>query len=110
MLAALAALRPAPPCRLRPPAPAPEAAAVSQAARLLFFRPMDANTVTAEELTLLPGVGDKAAWRLVRRREELGFFVTMEELADPAPGTRRLPAGATGHLAVSPDGPPPRSP
>ena len=50
------------------------------ARRLLFFRPMDINSVSFEELTLLPGIGEITACRVIQFRQSLGFFLSVEEL------------------------------
>jgi len=47
---------------------------------LLFFRPMDINSASLEELTLLPGIGEVTACRIVQFRQSLGFFLSVEEL------------------------------
>ena len=50
------------------------------ARRLLFFRPMDINSASLEELTLLPGIGEITACRVIQFRKSLGFFLSVEEL------------------------------
>ena len=50
------------------------------ARRLLFFRPMDINSASFEELTLLPGIGEVTACRVVQFRQSLGFLLSVEEL------------------------------
>jgi len=40
------------------------------------------NTASAEELTVLPGIGDALAAAIVRHREEYGPFRTLEDLLD----------------------------
>lgn len=50
------------------------------ARELLFFRPMDINSASLEELTLLPGIGEVTACRIVQFRRSLGFFLSVEEL------------------------------
>jgi len=47
---------------------------------LLFFRPMDINTASLEELTLLPGIGEVNACRIVQFRRAIGFFLSVDEL------------------------------
>lgn len=44
--------------------------------------PMNINTASAEELALLPGIGEVLAGRIVAYREEHGAFVSIEELMD----------------------------
>jgi hypothetical protein len=50
------------------------------ARKLLFFRPMDLNSASFEELTLLPGIGEVTACRIVQFRQGLGFLLSVEEL------------------------------
>ncbi len=47
---------------------------------LLFFRPMDINSASFEELILLPGIGEVTACRIVQLRQSLGFLLSVEEL------------------------------
>ncbi len=50
------------------------------ARELLFFRPMDINSASLEELILLPGIGEVTACRIVQFRQNLGFLLSVEEL------------------------------
>jgi DNA uptake protein ComE-like DNA-binding protein len=50
------------------------------AREMLFFRPMDINSASLEELTLLPGIGEVTACRIVQFRQSLGFLLSIEEL------------------------------
>jgi hypothetical protein len=50
---------------------------------LLFFRPMDLNAVSCEELTALPRIGYVTANRIIQFRRDLGFFLSSEELVSP---------------------------
>ena len=45
--------------------------------------PLDLNSVTEEELMLLPGIGPKRALQIIEARYENGFFLTKEELISP---------------------------
>ncbi|MEA3385678.1 MAG: helix-hairpin-helix domain-containing protein [Thermodesulfobacteriota bacterium] len=47
---------------------------------LLFFHPMDINSASFEELTLLPGIGEVTASRVIQFRRSLGFLLSVEEL------------------------------
>jgi competence protein ComEA len=42
--------------------------------------PVDVNQASAEELTTLPGIGEKLAQRIVAYREQHGGFKSVEEL------------------------------
>jgi hypothetical protein len=53
---------------------------VFSARELLFFRPMNINSASLEELTLLPGIGEVTACRIVQFRQSLGFLLSVEEL------------------------------
>ena len=53
---------------------------VYSARELLFFRPMDINSASLEELILLPGIGEVTACRIVQFRRSLGFLLSVEEL------------------------------
>jgi competence protein ComEA len=44
--------------------------------------PLDLNTATAEDLTLLPGIGEELAARIVEYREANGPFESVEELME----------------------------
>ena len=50
------------------------------ARKLLFFRPMDINSASLEELILLPGIGEVTACGIVQFRQGLGFFLSVDEL------------------------------
>jgi DNA uptake protein ComE-like DNA-binding protein len=54
----------------------------SCAADLLFFRKMDINRVSLEELALLPGIGPATAGDIVVFRQSAGFLLSIDEL-DP---------------------------
>jgi competence ComEA-like helix-hairpin-helix protein len=79
-LAALAAQRTVPPPAApvavfpRPTTPKPELRALRDGQRL------DINRASAEELTLIPGVGPKLAARIVEERSRRGRFERLEDL------------------------------
>lgn len=79
------------------------------ARELLFFRPLDLNAATAEELTLLSGIGAVRAWQVVQFRQEMGFLVSVNELAAPE---GPLPLAVLSRLApyLSIGDPPPVTP
>jgi hypothetical protein len=75
----------------------------AHASNLLYFRPLDVNTASMEELTLLPGVGEVTASRIVRFRQEQGFLLTTEELgAMNGPVYPRLLGAIAPYLATGP--------
>ena len=47
---------------------------------LVMGTTLDINTATAEELKLLPGIGEKLSERIIRARHEIGGFSDIEEL------------------------------
>jgi competence protein ComEA len=55
---------------------------VSQEEILPDVSPLDLNTATAEDLTLLPGIGEELANRIVEYREANGPFESVEELME----------------------------
>lgn len=55
---------------------------LSCASRLLFFKKMDINQVSLEELSLLPGIGPVTAAAILDFRHASGFILTVDEL-DP---------------------------
>ncbi len=62
-------------------APAAEMTSLPHAgAALLWFRPVDINSASMEELDLIPGVGEKGAARLLNFRMQRGFLLTVREL------------------------------
>jgi hypothetical protein len=50
---------------------------------LLYFRPMDLNAASCEDLTALPRIGYVTANGIIEYRREVGFLLTTEELAFP---------------------------
>jgi len=71
------------------------------ARELLFFRPMDINSASLEELTLLPGIGEITACRVIQFRQSLGFLLSIEELDTiDSPLNPKLLGAITPYLAV----------
>jgi hypothetical protein len=71
---------------------------------LLFFRPMDINSASLEELILLPGIGEVTACRIVQFRQSLGFLLSAEELDTIGSPLSPKLLGAIGpYLAVESD-------
>ena len=71
------------------------------ARELLFFRPMDINSASLEELTLLPGIGEVTASRIVQFRQSLGFLLSVEELESiNSPLNPKLLRAIAPYLAV----------
>jgi len=50
--------------------------------RRVTYPLLDLNTASAEELERLPGIGPKTAERIVKYREKLGYFVSLEQLRE----------------------------
>ena len=74
------------------------------ARELLFFRPMDINSVSLEELILLPGIGEVTACRIVQFRQSLGFLLSVKELDTIGSPLSPKLLGAIGpYLAVESD-------
>ena len=44
--------------------------------------PVDINTARVEELTTLPGIGEKLAERIVKYREDNGDFASVNDLVN----------------------------
>lgn len=47
-----------------------------------FIYPINLNTATADELTMVKGIGDAKASRIIAYREEHGAFNSVEELKE----------------------------
>jgi DNA uptake protein ComE-like DNA-binding protein len=74
------------------------------ARELLFFRPMDINSASIEELTLLPGIGEITASRIIQFRQSLGFFLSAEELDTiDSPLSQKLLGAIGPYLGVESD-------
>ena len=52
----------------------------SNSAKIL--NPININTATAQELTLLPGIGEATAQSIVSYRQEQGLFESINDLSD----------------------------
>jgi len=50
------------------------------AKKILYTIPIDVNTIQADELTLIPGIGPTLAARIVRYRDRKGGFTRLDEL------------------------------
>jgi DNA uptake protein ComE-like DNA-binding protein len=71
------------------------------AREMLFFRPMDINSASFEELTLLPGIGEVTACRVIQFRQSLGFLLSVEELDTiKSPLSPKLLGAIAPYLAV----------
>jgi len=74
------------------------------ARELLFFRPVDINRASIEELALLPGIGEVTACRIIQFRQSLGFLLSVEELdAINSPLNPKLLGAMGPYLAVESD-------
>ncbi len=72
------------------------------AARLVLGLPIDVNRASAEELEMVPGIGEKLAARIVQARQEAGAFQSLSELTD-IPGIKQKKLEAIGkYLTVRP--------
>lgn len=60
----------------------PEASRVQPVKSSLPVFPIDINKASVQELTLLPGIGEKTARRIVEKRAELKGFRSVEELTE----------------------------
>lgn len=59
---------------------APEALSLKAVQSSLPVFPIDLNKATVHELTLLPGIGEKTARRIIEKRAELNGFRSVEDL------------------------------
>lgn len=62
------------------PGPSPAQASPEDAVYITLTTRVDLNHATAEELTVLPGVGPVTAQAIVNYRTEHGFFSSVEDL------------------------------
>ena len=63
--------------------------------------PLDLNTATAEQLEMLPGVGEELAGRILAWREEHGGFSSVEEIMEvPGIGEGKF-AALEGRITVN---------
>ena len=68
----------------------------------LFFRPVDLNSASLEELTGLPGIGEKRAADILALRASVGFFFSRDELYLPAgPISPKLIRSITPYISAS---------
>lgn len=58
----------------------PQAASRQATKSALPVFPIDLNKATLQELTLLPGIGEKTAQRIVEKRAELNGFSSVDDL------------------------------
>ena len=80
-LAAMAAAWIATAAAGRPSAPiVPAASATAPGGGGIAERPIDLNAATWEEITLLPGIGETRARRIIAYRERAGAFRSLDEL------------------------------
>ncbi|MBW7957145.1 MAG: helix-hairpin-helix domain-containing protein [Deltaproteobacteria bacterium] len=65
------------------PSPAPLAKAAPEDPRpSIPVFPLDINKASAEDLMLLPGIGEKTALRIVEKRAEMNGFRTVDDLTE----------------------------
>jgi len=70
-----------------------------EAAKLLYFMPMNGNRVGLEDLVAIPGIGAATASRFLEYRSQMGFFLLpgeFDSLAAPYP--MRVGAVLKGYL------------
>ncbi|MBI2399520.1 MAG: helix-hairpin-helix domain-containing protein [Deltaproteobacteria bacterium] len=65
-----------------PPTDAQQLAASKQAVSALPIFPIDLNKATIQDLTLLPGIGEKTAQRIIDKRAELNGFSSVDDLME----------------------------
>lgn len=61
---------------------APRASAAPDARPATAMAAVNVNTATAEELTALPGIGEKRAQAILETRKEKGGFKSVDELME----------------------------
>ncbi|MGB9712734.1 MAG: ComEA family DNA-binding protein [Dissulfurimicrobium sp.] len=65
----------------------------------LFFGPLDINSASLEELTVLPGIGEKRAEGILTLRASVGFFFSRDEICLPGgPISPRLAMSITPYI------------
>ena len=62
--------------------PSGQEASSQETTEATSFRKVDINHATADELTLLPGIGTKLAQRIVDYRSSVGLFKSVEDLGN----------------------------
>jgi competence ComEA-like helix-hairpin-helix protein len=55
---------------------------LSARALWILGRPLSLNRTTAEDLDRLPGIGPGLAWRIVKYRQEIGSFSSLDQLME----------------------------
>jgi len=76
---------------------------LTAATRLALDLPIDVNQASAEELEMVPGIGEKLAARIVEARQEVKAFESLSELTN-IPGIKGKKLEAIGkYLTVRPN-------
>ena len=70
------------------------------AKKVLYNIPIDLNTIQADDLTMIPGIGPTLAKRIVTYREHIGGFTHLDELLDVSGVGRRKLESLRPYLSV----------